>query len=148
VQEPIMIRTDKEYNELKQRMSQSAALLEKQRKHLQEQGLTKAQVDRAMAPTISFQKQQLEELESYERLKKGEIPHSFYSFNSIGALLIGARIARGWTQKELADHLGVSESVVSRDEKNEYHGITAQRAERICEALKLSVKFHAELSAV
>lgn len=143
-----MIRTDKEYKGLKQRMSKAEELLKNQRKHFQSLGLSKAEVERALAPTISFQKQQLEELEFYERLKAGQIPKAFYSLNSLGTLLIAARIARGWTQKELADLLGVSESVVSRDEKNEYHGITAQRAERICEALKLSVKLEPQLAAV
>lgn len=144
-----MIRTDKEYKELKQRMSKSAELLEQQRKHFESMGLSKEQVKRALMPTVSFQKQQLEELQFYERLKeKKQIPKSFYSFNSVGTLLIAGRIARGWSQKELADQLGVSESVISRDEKNEYHGITAQRAARICDVLHLNVKFEAELAAV
>jgi DNA-binding Xre family transcriptional regulator len=143
-----MIRTDREYNELKERMSKSAELLEQQREQLESMGLTKEQVKRALGPTVAFQKQQLEELEFYERLKDKQIPKSFYSFNSVGTLLVAGRIARGWTQKELAEQLGVSESVVSRDEKNEYHGITAQRAARICDVLHLNVKFEAELATV
>lgn len=143
-----MIRTDREYSELKQRLSEARQLLEKQRKHFESMGLTKDEVKRALAPTISFQKQQLEELEFYERLKDGKIPKSFYSFDSIGTLLIAARIARGWTQRELADKLGVSESVVSRDEKNEYHGITKERAARLCAALSLNIKYQGELAAV
>lgn len=57
----------------------------------------------------------------------------------IGRLLIGMRIARGMTQRQLADRLGVSESVVSRDERNEYHGITLERAQRVLDALESSV---------
>src|SRR2546421_13058436 len=38
---------------------------------------------------------------------------------SIGQLLIAARIANGMSQRELADRLGVSETQVSRDERNE-----------------------------
>ena len=140
-----MIRTDKEYKELRERMSQAEELLEEQRQQFKKLGLKGKQLEKALAPTVSFQKQQLEELEFYEKLKKGEIPRSFQSLESIGTLLVAGRIARGWSQKELADFLGVSESVVSRDEKNEYHGITTQRAERIREALKLSVKLEAAL---
>jgi transcriptional regulator with XRE-family HTH domain len=39
------------------------------------------------------------------------------------------------TQRQLAELLGVSETMVSRDERNEYHGITVQRATRVLEAL-------------
>jgi len=39
------------------------------------------------------------------------------------------------TQRELAEELGVHETQVSRDERNEYHGITVQRAATILDAL-------------
>ena len=53
----------------------------------------------------------------------------------LGQLLVSLRIARGLTQRELAERLGVHESLVSRDERNEYHGITLDRAARILDAL-------------
>jgi transcriptional regulator with XRE-family HTH domain len=39
----------------------------------------------------------------------------------------------------LAGRLGISEAVVSRDERNEYHGITVDRAQRVLDALNASV---------
>jgi transcriptional regulator with XRE-family HTH domain len=36
---------------------------------------------------------------------------------------VALRIATGLTQRQLAETLGVHESQVSRDERNEYHGI-------------------------
>lgn len=39
------------------------------------------------------------------------------------------------TQRQLANATGVSEQIVSRDEKNEYHAITIDRAQRILDAL-------------
>jgi transcriptional regulator with XRE-family HTH domain len=39
------------------------------------------------------------------------------------------------TQRELAEKLRVHESQVSRDERNEYHGITVERASRILDAI-------------
>lgn len=53
----------------------------------------------------------------------------------LGQLLIALRIANGITQHELVERLGVSESVVSRDERNEYHGITVERAQCVLNAL-------------
>ncbi len=45
--------------------------------------------------------------------------------------MIGLRIASGLTQKDLAKCLGVAEAQVSRDERNEYHGISLDRAQKI-----------------
>ena len=50
------------------------------------------------------------------------------------------RIALGLTQRELAERLGVHESQVSRDERNEYHGITVERASRILDALGVELR--------
>ena len=41
---------------------------------------------------------------------------------AIGRLLTALRIAGGLAQRELAQRLGVDESQVSRDERNEYFG--------------------------
>ncbi len=46
--------------------------------------------------------------------------------------LIALHIALGLTQRELAARLG--ESLVSRDERNDYHGITVERSPRILDA--------------
>jgi transcriptional regulator with XRE-family HTH domain len=45
------------------------------------------------------------------------------------------RIACGLTQKDLADRLEVTQALVSRDEKNEYGGITQDRYARILRTL-------------
>lgn len=45
------------------------------------------------------------------------------------------RLAAGLTQRELAAKLQVDESQVSRDERNEYHGVSVDRAVRILDAL-------------
>ena len=50
-------------------------------------------------------------------------------------MLIALRIYKGLTQRQLAERLGVSEAAVSRDECNEYHGITLERAQRVLDAL-------------
>jgi len=47
----------------------------------------------------------------------------------------GRRRAPRRTARELADLLGVHESQVSRDERNDYHGITVDRASRVLDAL-------------
>jgi len=57
---------------------------------------------------------------------------------------VGLRIARRLTQRQLAEQMGVSESQVSRDERNEYHNITLNRAQKILQCLGVRLLFHVE----
>ena len=62
-------------------------------------------------------------------------------------LLIALRIARGISQRQLAERLGVHESQVSRDERNEYHGITLDRAARVLDALGVDLRSTVQVPA-
>jgi DNA-binding Xre family transcriptional regulator len=100
-------------------------------------------IERAMGTTLSFHEQSKEEIELYERMKRGDLG-TLTSLTGIGYWLIGLRIAKGWTQKDLAEASGVSETQVSRDESNEYHGITVERAQRILETMGLQFRLEVE----
>lgn len=136
-----MIRTDAEYKRALQKLEEDARYLEEQRSRLQEMDLSTDEVEYALQPSISFTQQLKEEVEAYERMRRGDLGPLF-SLTQIGRWLVGARIALGLTQQELAERLGVSAAQVSRDERNDYHGITVERAQRILEAL--GVRFRAE----
>ncbi len=69
------------------------------------------------------------------------------NLRGIGHLLIALRIARGISQRQLAERLGVHESQVSRDERNEYHGITLDRAARVLDALGVELRSTVEVPA-
>ncbi len=129
-----MIRNEHEYNEASERLEAERARLDQHREHLAASGLKKAELKRAMDPLISFHEQLREEVEHYENLKRGKFPN-LLNLKGLGVLLVSLRIARGMSQRELAAQLGVHESQVSRDERNEYHGITVDRAGKILEAL-------------
>jgi DNA-binding Xre family transcriptional regulator len=92
-----------------------------------------------MDPLISFHLQFEEEIESYERIKRGD-PGELSNLHGLGRMLVALRIALGLTQRELAERLGVHESQVSRDERNEYHGVTVERVSRILDALGVNMK--------
>jgi transcriptional regulator with XRE-family HTH domain len=66
-----------------------------------------------------------------------------HNLRSVGRWLIGARIARGWSVTDLTEALGVSVQQVSRDEKGEYHGVSAKRAQQILDVL--GIRFRAEV---
>ena len=129
-----MIRSEGEYQEALRRLSEEIGRLKEHEKHLRDSGLKGKELKRAMDPLRSFHEQLAEEIESYERLRRGDFGE-LRNFEGLGRALVGLRIARGMSQRELAERLDVHESQVSRDERNEYHGVTVERASRIFEAL-------------
>jgi DNA-binding XRE family transcriptional regulator len=134
-----MIRNESEYQEAARRLHEERARLNDHKIHLEGMGLAPDEVKRAIDPLRSFHDQLAEEVESYERLKRGDIAEMM-NLHGLGHALIALRIALGLTQRELASRLAVHESQVSRDERNEYHGITVDRASRILDAL--GVRMH------
>jgi DNA-binding XRE family transcriptional regulator len=137
-----MIRTEAEYQRALADIKRDAEVMRGQREHLQQMALTEAESARAMQPMESFYEQLKEEVEMYERMKRGDLG-ALYNLTSIGRWLIGLRIAHGMSQRQLADRLDVAEAQVSRDERNEYYGITVERAQRILEAF--GARFKADI---
>ena len=58
----------------------------------------------------------------------------------MGRLLVALRISKGLKQKELAEKLGVKETQISRDERNEYHGASMEKVQTVLTALGVSLK--------
>ena len=133
-----MIDSEAEYQEALRRLEQDCAVAAAQRDALASGGLSGDEIERAMEPLRSFQAQLEEEVAWYEDVRRRTFP-GIRRLTQIGRLLIALRIANGLTQRELAERLGVSEAVVSRDERNEYHGITVERAQRVLDALNATV---------
>lgn len=134
-----MIRNEQEYREAARRISDESDRLKQQEQKLVEMGLEREEVKRAMEPMMSFHQQLKEEVESYERLRRGEF-EELRNFEGVGQLLVALRISQGISQRELAERLGVHESQVSRDERNEYHGVTVERAQRVLDALGVEIR--------
>lgn len=129
-----MIRSEKEYREALDRLRQDEEVLALQREKLEEMGLSKEEVGRALEPMLSFRAQLEEEVEWFERVRRRDFG-VVRDLSAVGTLLIALRIANGISQRELAERLGVSEAQVSRDERNEYHGITVDRVQRVLDAM-------------
>jgi len=134
-----MIRNEPEYQEATRRQREELERLEQHRGRLEAAGLTAEEVERALNPLRSFHLQLAEEIESYERLRRGDLGE-LVNLHGLGRTLIALRIARGLSQRELAEKLGVHESQVSRDERNEYHGITVERAARVLDAMGVELR--------
>ena len=137
-----MIRNETEYQEASARVADERNRLTEHRARLKETGLSDEEIKRVIDPMESFHLQMKEEVESYERLKRGEF-EELENLRGLGHLLISIRIAQGISQRELAKRLNVHESQVSRDERNEYFGITLERAIKVLDAL--NVRLHTKV---
>jgi transcriptional regulator with XRE-family HTH domain len=133
-----MIKTQREYEEALKRIKHNREVAALQRQKLEEADLSPEEVALAMEPLLSFHAQLIEEVRWYENVRARNF-ETLSRLTDLGRLLIALRIANGLTQRDLAERLGVSETQVSRDERNDYHGITLERAQRILEALHESV---------
>src|ERR1700730_469299 len=134
-----MIRNETEYQEASARLAEERSRLAEHRARLKEAGLGDEEIKRVIDPIESFYLQLQEEVEAYERLKRGEF-EDLDNLRGLGHLLITSRIAQGISQRELARRLGVHETQVSRDERNEYFGITLERAVKILDALHVRLR--------
>ncbi len=134
-----MIRNEAEYQEAMARLDDERRRLAEHRERLGALGLDAEELKRALDPLRSFHLQLEDEVQSYERLKRGDIGE-LLNLHGLGTTLVALRIARGLTQRELAGRLGVHESQVSRDERNEYHGVTVERASRILDAMGVRLR--------
>jgi transcriptional regulator with XRE-family HTH domain len=92
---------------------------------------------------LSFRAQLEEEIEWYERVRRRDFG-VIRDLSAVGTLLIAMRIANGVRQKELAERLGVSEAQVSRDERDEYYGITVDRIQKVLDAVGETLASRAE----
>jgi len=140
-----MIRNNSELEKATTRIKAEEKRIEQMRKGLFAEGLKPQEVKRALDPMISFHLQLVEEVEAFERLQRGEFD-DFINLQGIGRLLISLRIYRGLTQRGFAARIGVHESQVSRDERNEYHGITVGRVMVILEILGAKVSSTVDVS--
>ena len=133
-----MIRTDFEYQESVRRLAEEKVRISEYRKRLKGEGLAGAKLKRVLDPVLTFHHQLAEEVAAYERLRQGEVGEVL-NLHGLGRMLVGLRVSLGLSQRELAGRLGIHESQVSRDERNEYHGITVERASRVLDALGVQV---------
>jgi len=142
-----MIRNETEYQEARARMDAESERLAGYERDWKAKGYSAEEIAALREPLEAFHMQLVEEVQSYERLKRGQIGE-FENLHGLGQALIGLRIARGMSQRELAGRLGVDESSVSRDERNEYHGITVERAKRVLDALGVRLVTTAEVEPI
>ena len=135
-----MIRTESEYQAARLRLKEGDRHIKAQQAELEKLDLSKAEIRRGMAPLVTFHEQLREEVQRYERLRRGD-QEELTHLQDLGQILIGLRIVSGLTQRQLAERLEVHESQVSRDERNDYHRVTIDRANRIIKTLGFALHY-------
>lgn len=138
-----MIRSEIEYKQAVARLAAERERLAEQHARLRALKLSNAEIKRVTDPIKCFEEQLAEDIESYQRAKRGDL-ESGVNLRGFGQLLVSLRIAQGISQRELAKRLGVHESQISRDERNEYFGITIDRAAKVLDALRVHLRLSVE----
>lgn len=135
----LMIKNLAQYERTQRKIEKLKGYVKRLQKDLISKGLPEKEILFAIQPQEFFIAQMQDELDEYDHIKQGQI-REIYSIEYIGRLLIALRCAKNMSQRELAERLGVDESVVSKDENNEYYGITAKKIGRIIDALGVRIK--------
>ncbi|MEZ4742685.1 MAG: helix-turn-helix transcriptional regulator [Bdellovibrionota bacterium] len=138
-----MIKTDNEYLQSKKRLEEEMASIEEHKKKMKESGIKDSQIKLAIDPLLSFSLQLKEEIEEYDKLKKGQFD-PIENLYGIGRMLVAIRISKGLKQKDLAESLGVKESQISRDERNEYYGASIEKVQKVLEAMGVTLTSNVE----
>lgn len=128
-----MIRTEREYRAVLQDLEAAKASSRRFRATISTEGYARDEIEALMAPVGMHLRDLEQEVRVYEDTRTGHVPP--VSIGEVGRLLTSLRIAHDLTQSELAGKLGVHWTQVSRDERNDYHGITADRLNRILDTL-------------
>ncbi|MCB9229179.1 MAG: helix-turn-helix transcriptional regulator [Deltaproteobacteria bacterium] len=136
-----MIKTESEYRKAVVKVREERQRIEGEQFRLKQESVPDDLINLALDPLISFMLQLEEEIQFYERIKRGVFP-SLNNLGGIGNLLVALRINKGISQKDLAHRLGVKESQISRDEKNEYRGASIERVSEVLKALGAQVVSH------
>lgn len=142
-----MIRNDKEYRHSKERLSELEAEL---------QGLSSTrcsaerdEVTSAVTDALRMQIEDVErEISEYEDLKEGRLlSFGADDLDSLGELITKARIAKGLTQAELGELLGMTQQQVARYERGGWQKISLWRLAEAVDALGLDLSIRARLPA-
>jgi HTH-type transcriptional regulator / antitoxin HigA len=82
----------------------------------------------------------VEQVKIFDKRRVGiDANFPFSSISELGEHLIGCRVARGWTQRQLADVLGVKEQQIQRYERDRYATISLSRLSIVSEALGIKI---------
>ena len=139
-----MIRNKTEHTKTQQALAQIQAALDAECTVLAGEGRQPAEIRRRTGAMASVRAGLLHAIHEYDDACRGELP-VIASLRDIGRILVAARLSKEWTQRRLAEELEISPAAISKAEREEYQGVTAERAQRILDALGVALQISAKL---
>lgn len=133
-----IIKSKTAYHEERLRYGKILNEIAEQRRLLAEEGLLANEIERMLQPLRSRCEELRDQLTFFDQIQKGDL--SVLENLSEGQVLIAMRLAKGLSQRQLAEMLGVDQSQVSRDEANEYRTATLERFRKVAEMLDSKVQ--------
>ncbi len=133
-----MIKNERQYRITKAQAARFAQTLDGLRQRSGEAEGTHPVIAKAQEDALRSQLTDLEgELREYESLKAGKFPtDEFGVIAELPTVLIKARIARGLSQKDLAERLGLQEQQIQRYEATDYASASLTRIKEVVGALE------------
>ena len=136
-----MIKNERQYRITRTQAERFARTLEGLRNRPEGADGMHPMIAQAQVDAVSSQLADLEaELREYEAVREGEFPvEALRVVADLPELLIKARIARGLTQRELADRLGLKEQQIQRYEATDYAATKWSRIREVAGALSMEL---------
>ena len=132
-----MIQNQRQYKVTKGQISNLKRALESSRKS---SGKMDPRVYKAMVAGIGSQIEELrEQVKEYEKLADA-VSLPLHSAEDLPQLLIKARVARGYTQKDLAEKINVKPQLIQKYETTNYRSASLKRVLTIIKALNLNLR--------
>lgn len=142
-----MIKNDRQYRITKAQVRTFAAAVSNIRTEPVPAGIAPQFADIHRRALESQLEEMSADVEEYEALKAGKVMEfEAQSLDDLPVLLVKARIARGLTQKELAERLQVKEQQVQRWESNDFHGASIETLKATADALGVVLAVSASLA--
>lgn len=148
---PTVIFTDRQARELEAEIERvSQALSSEQTLKSIIDGLPELAIEGIRRSLTTEKRELFKKLEAYRQAQNGNAePMKEQAGADLGDLLIVARLAQNWKQKDLARKLGLQEQAIQRWESDRYRNINLANYMKVARALsvELSAQFHsAEVS--
>lgn len=106
-------------------------------------GLPPEVLDGVRRSLVSERQELIDSLEAYRAAQGGDVAAlKERAGNDLGALLVAARVAKGWNQKELARRLFLPEQQVQRYEAERYRSISLSGLQRVARTLGIRLTAH------
>ena len=132
-----MIKNERQYRITRTQANRFALTLQTLREKRGDDDAIHPLISKAQEEAVVSQLTDLEnEMREYESLRSGDFQFDdLTSVAQIPSVLIKARIARGLSQKNLADRIGVKEQQIQRYEATDYDSASLSRIREVATAL-------------